>query len=109
YLPRFEPAFGEDVAFWHREADAAFRVLLDEFTGLRVTPHEWEARPFSATLKDFARRFHATGSAEGIVMGTIIDYVSREAAGPRARILSAFRTSPKINTLFEAGAEALSE
>ena len=109
YLPVYVPALGEDVSFWHRDADAAFTRLLDEFTALSVTPHEWESRAFSGTLKSFARRFTATGSHEGIVMGTILDYVAREAAGPRAAILAAFRASEKINTLFEAGAEALGE
>lgn len=109
YLPEFIPAFGEDVSFWHRAAGASFTALLDEFTGLDVTPREWESRAFAPTLKDFSRRFRATGTEEGIVMGTILDYVAREAAGPRSTILADFRSSEKILSLFEEGAVALGE
>ena len=109
YLPEYITAFGEDVSFWHRDADASFTELLDEFTSLEVTPREWESRAFAPTLKDFSRRFRATGTEEGIVMGTILDYVAREAAGPRGTILANFRSSEKILNLFEEGAVALGE
>ena len=42
-------------------------------------------------------------------MGTILDYVAREAAGPRGTILANFRSSEKILSLFEEGAVALGE
>lgn len=109
YLPVFDETFGADVSFWHRDADPAFVALLDEFTAIDAAPSDWATREFATTLRDYSRRFRATDTHEGIVMGTILDYVAREAAGPREEILSTYRTSPKILHLFEAGAEALAE
>lgn len=109
YLPVLDESLGRDVTFWHRDADAGFAALLDEFFAIDAAPSAWATREFSTTLRDYARRFRATQSDEGIVMATILDYVAREAAGPREEILSTYRTSPKILHLFEAGAEALGE
>lgn len=109
YLPVYEAAFGTDVSFWHRDASREYMELLDEFTGLEVTPQEWDSRAFATTLRRFEERFRATGTDEGIIMATVLSYVRRDAAGPRAEILATFRTSDKINSLFEAGAEALGE
>jgi len=109
YLPKYVEAFGEDVSFWHRDAAAAFVTLLDEFTAIDEPAEEWESRRFAATLRDYEQRFRATGTEEGIVMATVLSYVRRETAGPRASILATFRTSDAILTLFEQGVEVLAE
>ena len=106
YLPRYDAAFGADVSFWQRPAPRPFAQLLDEFTNLEVSAQRWETRSFAATLKDFERRFRETGTEEGTVMATVIAYVRREAAGPRAEILATFRTSSAILGLFEQGLRA---
>lgn len=109
YLPKYDPHFGEDISFWHREADEEFVRLLDEFTGLDVTPREWETPAFASTLREFEERFRETGSQEGIVMATVLSYVRREAAGPRAEILTTYRESEKIQNLFERGLVEIEE
>ena len=109
YLPKYVEAFGEDVSFWHRDAAPAFVTLLDEFTAIDEPAEEWESRRFAVTLKDFEQRFRATGTEEGIVMATVLSYVRRETAGPRASILATFRTSGAILNLFEQGVEVLGE
>lgn len=106
YLPKYYPAFGADVSFWHQPATAAFEKVLDEFSALDVPSHEWATSRFTATLKDFERRFRATGSEEGSVMATILSYVRREAAGPRAEILATYRNSEAILELFAQGVRA---
>lgn len=103
YLPAYHAAFGADVSFWHRPAPEAFAQLLDEFTAIDVPVEEWETKAFGATLKDFARRFEATGTEEGTIMATILTYVRGESIGPRARILASFRSSDAILELFEQG------
>ncbi|MEX2273116.1 MAG: helix-turn-helix transcriptional regulator [Vicinamibacterales bacterium] len=106
YLPKYYPALGTDVTFWHRDAPSAFVRLLDEFTALDVPAAEWETRGFAATLKDFERRFRDTATEEGTVMATVLSYVRRETAGPRAKILATFRNSEAIRELFEQGVRA---
>lgn len=103
YLPAYDAVFGADVSFWHRDASPAFTALLDEFSALDVTPQQWESRAFATTLRGFEERFRATGTDEGVVMATVLSYVRREAAGPRASILATFRNSEKIQGLFEQG------
>lgn len=109
YLPMLDESFGRDVTFWHQDVDAGFAALLGEFEQIDVDPSEWATPAFAATLKDYAQRFRATGSHEGIVMSTVLEYVAREAAGPRHEILATYRSSPKIQHLFQVGAEALAE
>ncbi|MDQ3068557.1 MAG: hypothetical protein M3R55_02360 [Acidobacteriota bacterium] len=106
YLPAYDAAFGADVSFWHRDAPVEYRALLDEFTAVDVTLQEWETPRFAATLKEFERRFRETGTEEGTVMATVLSYVRREAAGPRATILSTFRNSPAVLDLFAQGVRA---
>ncbi len=103
YLPAYDAAFGADVSFWHRDASSAYSTLLNEFSALDVTPQEWESRAFATTLRAFEERFRGTGTDEGTVMATVLSYVRREAAGPRASILATFRSSQKIQGLFEQG------
>ncbi|HUF23903.1 MAG TPA: hypothetical protein VMN81_07240 [Vicinamibacterales bacterium] len=109
YLPKYFEVFGEDVSFWHRDAASAFVKLLDEFTAIDEPAETWESRRFAATLKGFEHRFRATGTEEGIVMATVLSYVRRDTAGPRASILATFRTSGAILNLFEQGVELLGE
>jgi hypothetical protein len=106
YLPKYVEAFGENVSFWHRDAPSAFVKLLDEFTAIDEPAEKWESPRFAATLRDFEERFRATGTEEGIVMATVLSYVRRETAGPRASILATFRTSGAILNLFEQGVRA---
>lgn len=107
YLPVFDASLGEDVTFWHKAPAASFAALLDEFTALDVSPEEWETPRFANTLKKFEQRFRDTGTEEGSVMATVLSYVRREAAGPRARILATFRSSDAILDLFQQGAAQL--
>ncbi|HEX6323239.1 MAG TPA: hypothetical protein VFZ36_05885 [Vicinamibacterales bacterium] len=109
YLPKYVEAFGEDVSFWHRDAPDAFVALLDEFTAINEPAEKWESPRFAARLKDFEQRFRETRTEEGIVMATVLSYVRRETAGPRASILATFRTSDVILNLFEQGVELLGE
>jgi transcriptional regulator with XRE-family HTH domain len=107
YLPMFDASFGTDVTFWHQPAAESFAALLDEFTSLDVPSEEWETPRFATTLKAFEQRFRQTGTEEGSVMATVLSYVRREAAGPRARILATFRSSDAIRDLFQQGAAEL--
>jgi hypothetical protein len=102
YLPRRVAAFGRDVAFWRRPAPAAFQAVRREFEGIDVTPAEWDEPSFQPVLQDFARRFAATKTEEGIVMATVIAYVARDAASSgRREILDTFRASTVIRAMFD--------
>jgi hypothetical protein len=102
YLPKHVPAFGRDVAFWHRPVSAKFQTVLNDFVRLEATPQEWDDPAFKPTLDTFEQRFRATKTEEGTVMATVLAYVSGEAAtSPRRQILATFRTSPEIRELFD--------
>lgn len=103
YLPMYDPAFGADVSFWHREAPAAFAALLDEFMALDVPATDRESPRFAAVLKDFEGRFRDTRTEEGTIMATVLSYVRREGAGVRGRILATYRNSEAVLELFEQG------
>ena len=54
------------------------------------------------TLHDFQRRFKATNTEEGAVMATVLAYVIDESStSGRREILSEFRNSEDIRSLFE--------
>ena len=106
YLPTYVASLGADVSFWHAAPSRAFAALLDEFSAIDVPSETWETPAFATTLKDFERRFRETGTEEGIVMSTVLSYVRREAAGPRARILATYRSSGAVLDLFEQGVRA---
>lgn len=106
YLPMYEPAFGADVSFWHEAAGAAFASLLDEFSAIDLPADQWGSARAGAALKEFEQRFRETGTEEGDVMATVLSYVRRESAGPRARILANYRNSEAILDLFEQGVRA---
>jgi len=106
YLPKYDPSFGADVSFWHDAPSPAFSAVLNEFSAINVPSETWETPAFTSTLRTFERRFRDTGTHEGIVMATVLSYVRREAAGPRARILATYRTSDAVLDLFEQGVRA---
>lgn len=102
YLPRHVPAFGRDVAFWHRPASAAYLSVLTEFVGLDVSIEQWDSPLFDTVLSRFRKRFEATATEEGAVMATTLSYVLEERRSNRqAQILAEFRSSERIAQLFE--------
>jgi hypothetical protein len=108
YLPSYVPEFGEDVSFWHRPADPAFATVLNEFVRIEASVQQWHEAGFDATLSRFVQRFRDTGTEEGAVMATVLDYVLGELrSSRRAAILDEFRTSGRILNLFQQGAREL--
>ena len=104
YLPSYVPDFGPDVSFWHRPPSLAFASVLDEFTQLDVGVQRWHEASFETTLRGFVRRFTETGTEEGVVMATTLDYVIGDLrTSRRAAILDEFRTSGRILRLFQQG------
>jgi hypothetical protein len=102
YLPKHVPAFGADVAFWRRPAAPAFTAVLLEFLQLGAPLEEWDRPAFDAVLTDFRRRFHATATEEGTVMGTMLAYVLEEGRTSRqAAIIAEYRASDRVRQLFE--------
>jgi hypothetical protein len=61
-------------------------------------------RAFEPALIDFRRRFEATGTEEGMVMGAVLEYYMDEAyRSRRSTILAEFRASDRIRELFDRG------
>jgi hypothetical protein len=101
YLPKAAAGLGADVAFWHRDAPATYLAVLADFLRLEVPVGRWDEAAFLPVLGGFASRFRATGVEEGAVMATVLAYVVRDIRGSgRGAILTDFRTSPSIATLF---------
>jgi len=104
YLPMRVEEFGPDATFWQRPMDPAYAALLDEFLRLQVSLEYWDDAPFQSVLDDFRTRFRATATEEGAVMAAVLGYVMDEARGDgRPRILAEFRTSPRVQQLFQEG------
>jgi len=102
YLPRHVPAFGPDVAFWHRPPGEAYARVLSEFLRLDVPIDEWDSTAFDEVLRDFRRRFDATKTEEGTIMATTLAYVLvTQRSSRQAEILADFRASDRILRLFE--------
>jgi hypothetical protein len=102
YLPKHVPAFGRDVAFWHRPPGRAYAQLLDEFLRLDVSPYAWDSPQFDSVLESFRARFAATRSEEGEIMAATLGYAMQERRGSRqSEILADFRTSEEIRRLFD--------
>jgi hypothetical protein len=102
YLPKYVSAFGRDVAFWHKPASTRYAAVLNDFVRLDAPSEEWNEAPFEPTLREFERRFRATGTEEGSVMATVLAYVEDQAAtSGRRELLAEFRTSERIRDLFE--------
>lgn len=104
YLPVQEDAFGPDVAFWHRPADPAFQAVLADFVRLDLAPEDWEEPSFLPVMREFQRRFTASGTEEGGVMAAVLVYVMEDLhTSRRTEILAEYRTNPRILSLVEEG------
>jgi hypothetical protein len=104
YLPFPVDDFGPDASFWHRPPTPEYAAVLNEFVHLDHSPDEWALRSFEPVLIDFQRRFQATDTEEGMVMGAVIEYYRDEAyRSSRSTILAEFRASDRIRELFERG------
>ena len=106
YLPTQNSLFGTDVSFWHRPAPPEYSAVLNEFLHIEATPAEWEDPAFDVVLRTYRQRFKDTGTEEGDVMATAIAYVMQEMPAMR-RILTDYRTNPKVQQLLEQGTERL--
>ncbi len=108
YLPVHIPAFGADVAFWHRPADTAYATVLGDFLRLDVSPEQWDEPSFEPVLRGFQHRFRATETEEGAVMDTVLAYAMQDAytSGRRA-LLGEFRDSEPLMRLLDRGIREL--
>jgi len=102
YLPMRVAEFGPDVSFWHHPPSPAYSAVLNEFVQLPAAPEQWGDPSFERVLREFQRRFRETRTEEGQIMASAIAYVMQEVAGSR-RILTEFRTDPRVLNLFEQG------
>jgi hypothetical protein len=108
YLPAYVPEFGPEVSFWHQPPSATFMAALDTFLQIDEGVERWHEASFEPVLQDFRERFQATGTEEGIVMATMLEYVIGDLrTSRRAAILEDFRTSGHILDLFERGVAEL--
>ncbi len=108
YLPMYVEDYGPDVSFWHRSAPPEYSAVLEEFLRLEAPLGDWHTRAFAERLEAFARRFADTGSEEGTVMSTMIRFtIDSLVNNRRAAILEEFRTSNRIQDLFERGRQEL--
>lgn len=104
YLPMHIAAFGRDVAFWHRPPSRAYTSVLREFVQLDASIERWDSASFDTVLRDFQKRFDATGTEEGAIMATTLGYVLEDRHTSRqAPIVAEFRSSERIRQLFEQG------
>ncbi len=104
YLPLYIADFGPNVSFWHQPPDEQFKTVLDDFVRLDATLLEWENPTFAAVLREYQRRFAATDTEEGAVMGAVLNYVIDESyQGGRSELLAEYRTSTRIQRLVEQG------
>ena len=108
YLPMHVPEFGRDVAFWHRAATPAYAAALESFLQLEAGVQRWHEPAFETVLQDHRRRFEATGTEEGTVMGATLAYVIGDLrTSRRAAILEDFRSNGQILELFKQGVAEL--
>lgn len=108
YLPSHVADFGPDVSFWRRPPAPEFVEVLDAFVRIESGVERWHDPAFETTLRDFQRRFLATGTEEGTVMSTTLRYIIGDLrTSRRAQILAEFRTSDRIERLFQRGLAAL--
>jgi hypothetical protein len=104
YLPTYISEYGPNVSFWHEPAHPDFTAVLNDFVRLDTTPEEWDAPGFETVLKAFEARFRATGSEEGDVMATVLQYAMQERSAFH-RILTEYRGSQQILNLFQRGVQ----
>ncbi len=108
YLPVHVPEFGRDVAFWHTPPSPAYAAALESFLRLEAGVRRWHEPAFETVLQDHRRRFEATGTEEGIVMGAVLAYVIGDLrTSRRAAILDDFRSNGQILELFKQGVAEL--
>ena len=107
YLPRYVAALGPDVSFWHRRPNAVYTSALTELLTTDLSLEEWNASPFDAELELLRHRFIESRSEEGTIIATVLAYVleERRESGHGA-ILQEFRTSERIQQLFDAARQA---
>ena len=104
YLPQQVSELGRDVAFWQRPPIDAYIAVLDDFVRLDAKGEQWDESSFAPTLREFERRFRATGTEEGAVMATVIAYAIQEMyTSGREEILRAYRSSAEVQRLLEEG------
>ena len=110
YLPTYMEEFGEDVSFWRRPPSDEYVEALADFLGLDATVDEWHDPAFEQPLQQFRERFAASGTEEGTVMATMLAFVTGNLTrSRRGAILDEFRTSERVQELFERGRQALEE
>ncbi len=108
YLPEYIEDFGPDISFWHRPADPEYAAVLDEFLQLEPGIEKWHNAAFRETLQDFRRRFLDTGTEEGAAMATVLAFTIQDLrTSGRAAILREFRTSDRVQRLFDRGRREL--
>ncbi len=108
YLPSYVEELGPDVSFWRRPPPAEFVAVLEEFVSLESGVERWHAASFETTLRGFQHRFEATATEEGTVMATTLRFIIGSLrTSRRAAILAEFRSSDRIERLFQRGLEAL--
>jgi hypothetical protein len=102
YLPVYVKDFGLDVSFWHRPPTPSFASALNDFVRIDVGEQLWDDPSFEPVLTEFQRRFAQTGTEEGTVMATVLEYVIEETrtSGRRA-ILDEYRASQEVIRLFD--------
>jgi len=108
YLPSYVKEFGTDVSFWHRPAEPAYALALNDFLQAESGVQRWHDASFESTLRGFEDRFRGTDTEEGTVMATTLAYVISDLrTSRRAAILEEFRTSGHIMDLFRSGVAEL--
>jgi hypothetical protein len=101
YLPAYVRDLGRDVSFWHRPANEKYAAALADFLAIDAPPEHWDDGRLMPTLRAFERRFRDSGSEEGTVMATVLDYVMSDAeSSGRREILAVFRDDEGLRELF---------
>jgi hypothetical protein len=102
YLPSYVRAFGRDVSFWHRPANAKYAAALRDFLSLDAAFERWDDGSLVPTLRGFEKRFRESRSEEGTIMATVLAFVIDDAqSSGRREILAAFRADESIHSLFD--------
>ena len=110
YLPSPVAEFGADSTFWHRAPPPGYLHTLDDFLGLQESFNvdDWNDGSIFAALRSFETRFRATGSEEGIVMASVLNFVIADmSAGKQHEILTRVRDSEQANHILAQGADQL--
>ena len=104
YLPQYVSEFGPDVAFWRRPASPSYLAVLNDFMHLDAGAERWDDPAFAPVLSEFTRRFQATNTEEGAVMGTVLIYAMDQAyTSSRRTLLAEFRSNQQVRQLIDRG------